>query len=536
MVRRSLCSMPIVLYLMPALSGLLMAMAFTWNKTAFLAWLALLPFFYVLFRQDLSSRSGLVSGILYGMSFYLVLLQWLYEMLPLDWAGFSPVGSFLLMTTAWLLVCMLETVGFAFLGFLMGTFAAESKWKKLLLLTTLWLLVEWLQSLGQLTGFTWGRVAISQYAYTPLIQSASLFGSLGLSGLMVFFQGLLLCFFLSPGRRKRLWLFSALLLFLGNFSYGFYSLQKPPEASSSFTAAVVQGNYSSSQKYAEGSEQEIFAEYEKLSREVVAEEEGAPVDLVIWPETALSVAITEDITDKTRQRWIGLAAELHTDFLMGASLEKGPNQQNVLIYTSQSGRSDIVYAKRHLMPFGEYLPLRSFISRFIDFSQAIPKDTLPGTDHGIFQLPQGEMAGLICFDCIFPQLARKSVLAGAEILVLPTNDSWFRDSVALYQHNGQAVFRAVENAKTLLRAANAGVSSIIDEKGRILCHLQPGQSGFLIEKVVLNDKITLYDRIGDLPGWLALAYVLFAVFPLLRRRNGFHQEHHLSFLPFRRFF
>ena len=132
---------------------------------------------------------------------------------------------------------------------------------------------------------------------------------------------------------------------------------------------------------------------------------------------------------------------------------------------------------------------------------------VPGDSPALFDTEHGRIGGLICFDSIYESLARKSVAAGAELLVLGTNDSWFLDSAAGYQHNGQAVLRAIENGRAVVRAANTGISSIITEKGEIIDYLAPLVDGQLTAEVSLSSQQTLYTTIGDV--FVLLAAITF---------------------------
>ena len=139
-------------------------------------------------------------------------------------------------------------------------------------------------------------------------------------------------------------------------------------------------------------------------------------------------------------------------------------------------------------------------------------DVLWGEGAQIFEIEQGSVGSLICFDSIYEELTRESTLAGAELICLSTNDSWFTDSVALYMHNGQAQMRAIESGRYVVRAANTGISTVISSRGEVLGEKEPLVEGMVVSDVYLSQNQTLYTRIGNLFVYLCLAILfLYAV-------------------------
>jgi len=177
--------------------------------------------------------------------------------------------------------------------------------------------------------------------------------------------------------------------------------------------------------------------------------------------------------------------------------------------------NDTVYNKRHLVPFGEFVPLRAFIEFFIpqlaDINAA-DADFTAGKDSNIVTTEHGNLGIAICFDSIYEETVRDSVRDGAELLVVSTNDSWFLHSAALGMHNAQSVLRAVENGRWLVRAANTGISSIISPTGKVVAEIGAGREWYLCEDVYMRDGFTLYTRIGNL--FVLLCGVFLAALPI----------------------
>ena len=136
----------------------------------------------------------------------------------------------------------------------------------------------------------------------------------------------------------------------------------------------------------------------------------------------------------------------------------------------------------------------------------------PGDNTHVFRTEIGTIGGLICFDSIYEALSRDSVLDGADLLILSTNDSWYKDSAAVYQHNGHAVLRAIENGRYLVRAANTGISSILSPYGDITASLEPLKTGYVVGEISMESSSTLYTILGNAIVWLSLGYLLFLVF------------------------
>ena len=188
--------------------------------------------------------------------------------------------------------------------------------------------------------------------------------------------------------------------------------------------------------------------------------------------------------------------------------------------------SDTLYHKRHLVPFGEYVPMRELFMTLIPplaELSALDDDMTPGTETSLFETKWGKLGGLICFDSIYEELTRASAKDGANLMLLPSNDSWwFSTSVETYQNESQAMLRAIESGRYLVRAGNTGISSIITEHGDHLAWLAPERKGIAIAEVEMCTQTTLYTRIGNLFVYLCMAFVLLLYpidFIIKRRQN-----------------
>ena len=186
--------------------------------------------------------------------------------------------------------------------------------------------------------------------------------------------------------------------------------------------------------------------------------------------------------------------------LAGVFTEDGQDHlyNSIMAIAPDGTVSQTVYSKRHLVPFGEYVPLRPLVEALVPMmTEMATMDLTPGDDPAIFETEVGKLGSIICFDSIYDQLTLDSTRAGAELICLSTNDSWFGDSAAAYMHNAQAKLRAVECGRYLVRAANTGYSTIISPHGEIIADTPILEEGYVIADVTLRSNVTLYVQIGN---------------------------------------
>jgi apolipoprotein N-acyltransferase len=236
--------------------------------------------------------------------------------------------------------------------------------------------------------------------------------------------------------------------------------------------------------------------------------------VVVWPETALPYVVDEDTAYV-----VDLAKRAGVTILVGAfTVDEDGQYNSIACFLPDGSMHETVYAKRRLVPFGEFVPMRGLIETLIPPLADLVmsgEDVAWGEGANVFDLEQGSIGSLICFDSIYEDLTRESVRDGAELICLSTNDSWFTDSAALYMHNAQAQMRAIENGRWIVRAANTGISTVISSRGEVLCGLEPLVDGMVIYDVPVNTHTTLYTVTGNLVVYFGiLALVLLAVYEI----------------------
>jgi apolipoprotein N-acyltransferase len=260
-------------------------------------------------------------------------------------------------------------------------------------------------------------------------------------------------------------------------------------------AAVIQGNIDSAEKWDLSTHQRMMSVYSDLTARAAAD--GA--ELVIWPETTITVALNQS---EIMERFVSRVAKNYgVTLIVGALYEDETGEYNSLFLVTPEGEiSENRYDKRHLVPFGEYVPLRGLISVLyppLAEVSALDTDLTPGDDPALFDTKWGSIGSMLCFDSIYEILGIESVRDGAELMVISSNDSWFGDSAAVYQHQAQAQYRAIEEGRYLLRAANTGISTILTPTGEILSWLDPLTEGYSVQQICFRTQRTVYSVIGN---------------------------------------
>jgi len=493
----------------PLLSGLLLALSFPRPDFSWLAWFGLVPLLGVMDRHPF--RSGFVAGC----AFFGMVLYWL-NIVMTTYGRMHPLFSLV----AYVLLVAYLALFFGVATWAVCRFREQLGLSYLLTLPVVWVVLEFLRSF-MLTGFPWASLGYSQQSREILLQIADLFGVHGLSFLLVFVNVLVFQLWQCLRRRgseplPRAGLVAGFLLLVAAHAYGGWRLSQSADAGApTLDVALIQGNIDQSVKWNPAYQQKTVDIYRALSREAAAE--TAP-DLIIWPESATPFYFQEPGPLSAQVTEIPRVVDSHLLFgspayEMGLGSYRYLNSAFLLSPAGVVlGRSD----KVHLVPFGEYVPLGRFLP-FIDKLVSGIGDFSPGTVNPL-PMGDGKLGVLVCFEGIFPELARDYAASGSGLLVNITNDAWFGRSSAPYQHLAMTRFRAVENRLWVARAANTGISALIDPQGRIVARSELFTPAVVRGKVVLGGESTLYQRIGELPALLLCAL---AGYWLLRTRRRY---------------
>ena len=501
-------------YVPSVISGLLLTVSFPKISWGAVAWIALVPLLWSL--RGLSGAAGLKRGFLTGVVHYTTLLYWITNVMK-DYGGLSIVVSW---SVLFLLVIYLSLYLAIFSWGISLSMATDRRW--VWLAPFLWSGLEYAKG-NFLTGFPWENLGYAQFDWLHVIQISDICGVYGVSAVIVAVNTGIFRLLEAVHEKNRvpwvsfLGLAVLLMVILGYGTYRIKEIDKEIAGASTERFAVVQGNIDQSQKWLTEFQQETVRRYRGLTETVIDERP----DLIIWPETALPFYFLRDrvLTNTV----MALIREANTHFILGSpSAEAG--EKAVRYYNSAyliDGSGNILgrYDKAHLVPYGEYVPLKRFFPFLGKIVEAVG-DFESGKIGQTLSWKNGKLGVLICFEVIFPELARAMCQNGAEFLINITNDAWFGRSSAPYQHLSMSVFRAIENRRALARAANTGVSAFIDPVGRMLDATPLYEEAVRTEMLPRMDEQTLYTKYGDVFAYVCLIVCVISIpYVYLNRRK-----------------
>ena len=329
------------------------------------------------------------------------------------------------------------------------------------------------------------------------------------------------------GGRCVLPLVLAAALFAGNLLAGGVLLLLPEETDTRVRVGVVQGNISARQQWSEeGVLDRTFAVYEEGTTALAQ----AGAELVLWPESVINVAIYPG-SDAYR-RLQETVARAGCAVMAGTLYAEDGNQYNSCLLLHPDGTvDDARYDKRHIVPFGEYIPLQGLVSALLPPLRGVVESTVSlsrGAGSHVSHTRVG-WGCLICFDSVYPDVAREATAEGAQILLLPTNDSWFGLTPAEETHFRHGVLRAMENGRYVVRAATTGASGLIFPKGVVTNRIACFEEGTFLADVPAYTHKTLYTRMGDafllLPGVLLVCQLLSIPYYIWKERKQHGRTH-----------
>ncbi len=428
-------------------------------------------------------------GFLYGLGLFGAGVSWVYVSLHHYGNMPAPLALF----TVVLFVALLALYPAA-LGFVQARFfrCHRGAWFMVVVLPALWALFEWWRG-WFLTGFPWLALGYSQ-ASTWLAGYAPWLGVYGVSLACAVTAGLLAQCMRAPRRCLRTWLPLVALVWAGGWAAGSIEWVRPQGAP--LSAVLVQGNVSLTAKWRASERGAIVTHYLELSRI------GLGGDLIVWPEAAIPASLDEvGHLVETLQL---LAARHGTDFLVGA-VERAPEQRDYYNSAVLLGAAPGIYRKRHLVPFGEFLPLKPLLGWMLDYLHIPMSDFRAGPSHQPLLVAAGRPLGVtICYEDAFGEEVI-AALPHAVLLVNLSEDAWFGDSLAPHQRLQMARLRARETGRPMLRVANTGPSVAIDHRGEILARAPSFRPFALPVRVQPMTGATPYARFGNLPVVLWLA-------------------------------
>jgi apolipoprotein N-acyltransferase len=384
----------------------------------------------------------------------------------------------------------------------------------------LWVALEFARAHLPIIAFPWNLTGYAASGNLPLLQLTTVTGIYGLSFLIAAYGSLFAYAILSG--RQRVWkcllALTAALIFAavgGRFLV--------PSESPRFTAHLVQTNFAQAYDYPSDWMRVHAGDLDELGQISVDAARRIP-GLIVWPEAPAPFSLQDaDFAARAQQ----IAQESGSDFLVGAEDWRRDATgkwlaTNSAVLLNPSGQRIFTYDKIHLVPFGEYVPLRKWLT-FTGKLTADLGDFTPGSVYGVGRLPEGRFGTFICYEAVFPNIVRRFTAGGAELLINISNDGWFGRSAAPAQHLMMARVRAVENRRWLLRDTNNGFTVSVDPYGRIAAQLATDIRGQLDAPYDFRSDLTPYARFGDWFAWLCVlaSIVLLAMaFATARNENG----------------
>jgi len=478
-----------MLFLLPVFTGLLLFASFPRVDQGYLAWIAFIPI--AVFIDRISGiRRAIGGGFVLGFVQAFSLMTWMPAVL-MNYGGLSPVLAWFAYS---LLIALLACYPAAACG-LTKYLILRGGNAFLLVFPALWVLSEYAQSLSPFGGLPWLTVGYSQSRFLPVIQISDIIGVYGISFVIVWTAVSIRWIVRKKAWSTAAWLPAALsvVMVAGVICYGRLAMHWWAMPAPRFRVAMLQKNISYDDPHSVLLDKFLNG-YVRMADRL----KSSGTDLLLLPESPSPVFFETDAPYRKTLQTLAGRFRFGIIFNNVRYLESGESSRfyNTAYFMNRGGLVEGVYDKIHLVPFGEYIPLKSILS----FVEVISKDVGSfefGADYRTIKLDGHPVNAVICFEAVFPGMVRRFVGQGSELIVNLTNDGWYGNSAAPFQHLAIARFRAVEFRRFLLRSTNSGVSAVVYPDGRI-----QSSTGILREEICrgrfdfINAR-TLYARYGD---------------------------------------
>jgi len=481
-------------------SGLALSFSFPNYNLPLLAWIAVA--LLMLAALGARTREAALYGFINGALFYPLSVPWIDTVMQQygNVGPFAAAGILALMTLAGALFPLAFAV-------LVSCTGKRSLATACVLAPFLWVTLEFARAHLPIIAFPWNLIGYAASGNLALVQLAAVTGIFGLSTLVVSFNALVVWAIAAPSSKSRRTLLASMLILVLIAKFGPLLV---PRSTPDHVAHLVQTNFPQSESYPANWMALHAADMQQLESISIDAAQKSP-GVIIWPEVPAPFSLQDPqfaaIADK-------IAKDSGSDFLVGVvDWKLGPNRQwlasNSAILLSPSGQREFTYDKIHLVPFGEYVPLR----RWLTFAKSLTagiSDFTPGRTYGVGSLPAaagqpgGRFSVFICYESVFSAQVRRFADRGAQLLVNISNDGWFGRSSAAAQSLMMARVRAVENRRWLLRGTNTGFTVDVDPYGRIIARLAPFKRAELDAPYAFRSDVTPYTRFGDWLAWLCV--------------------------------
>lgn len=484
------------------LSGLLIASLFPDFNLEFLAWFALIPVLYII-KKSAGFKEAFFYGFIAGLISYVLILYWVAYTVHV----FGNLPYYMAVFTLLLLSAYLSLYTALFAGF-SKILLNNYKRLNIILIPSCWIFFEFLKS-NLLTGFPWENLGFSQYLNIPFIQISNIIGTLGLSFIVVLINYSIFHFIFFKdelSKKQALFeLFLVMFVFISVITYGYYniySIRKSLRDKKPLKVALIQGNIGMFQKWRITKKRttRIYLNLTKKSLKYKPE-------IVVWPETSLPYIISlypyywNTVMDFVKENNINLIFGTIGDRFLSGKFR----YYNRDYMFNGTGKFSF-YDKNHLVPFGEYIPLRHQLPFLANILRGAGIGNFTaGKRFRILNNGGVKVGSMICYEAYFDSLVRNFSKNGANLLVSITDDAWYGKTAAPYQDMSMSVFPAVENDRYVARAGNSGISGIISPTGKIVEETHIFKRTFMIGYVKLINRKTFFALYGNIFTYIAIA-------------------------------
>jgi len=493
--------------LLSLLSGVLFALAFPDYSIGWLSFVALTPLLVAVARARSAGQAALLGWISQTIA-WLMMVPWVVKVM--SYYGGLPYATSVLLFVALSAVLGLYGAVFALVVYRIRPADSIMRW---LLVPLAWAAIEYARTY-LLTGFPWNLVAASLVDSTSFIQFDRVAGPY-LVGAMALVPSVVISWLIvaRPRPARAGIAVASLVAFLFVWwSTGLVAakLNAAPSGTPPVTAALLQPDISQEMRW---NDQNLVAIYDRMMR-MTSDAIASGATIVIWPESSVPLSFAS--TDFFRDAIQSISRQHHADIILGSVAEDPSQPQRIwnAAFLVSDGVTIGHYDKMHLVPFGEYVPLRKMLFFAKKLVHAVGEFEFGTNDRPL----RGKLlyGPAICYEVVFPQITATQVRHGANILVTVTNDDWYRGTSAPRQHLNQARLRAIEDDRYLLRAATTGISAVVDPAGSVLKEIPMGDKGMIFASFYPRTTITPYVRFGDWFAWVACLAVIIA---LVRRHT-----------------
>jgi len=471
------------------ISGLITGIANQPWHLGILAFIGFVPLLHVLFVQDADDnfRLGYIFGITHNfISFY--------------WIGFNSGASFWVVFLSLIAAVLYLGIFWAIAGWVFGQVKTQTN--RLILFPFLIVSMEWIRSFGPM-GFPWGNLVLSQLDFLPLIQIIEITGTYGITLYILLYNVILYILLREFNLNKYLAIFAFIFMF-GLWITGHYRMKQFNNSSQNINIAILQPNIDPNAKWEYDKKKETIAYMDSLHSIAI---ELDP-DLILFPETALPAYLR--LNHRVRNMIQKKVDTSGIPVLTGTvDLKISPDREKKYFNSAmflKPYHDYIIYDKLHLVPFAEYIPMSEVfpLLKKLNFGQG---NFNRGTEYTMFEWQNVRFSNLICYESSIPNIVRKFVENGADMITIQTNDGWLGKSAGPYQHYDIARLRAIENRIPIVRCANTGISGLILANGRSVHEQSLEKSSVFMVSVPLNSSGSFYSEYGDV-----FALICFVIF------------------------